>query len=52
MSASPPNPAAVPASIAAFRRDRSGDLLQRCREFSAMLDTLRAEGDYPTQYRL
>ena len=52
MSAPAPNPAAVPASIAAFRKDRSSDLLQRCRDFSAMLDALRAEGDYLTQYRL
>lgn len=52
MSVPVPNASPIPASIAGFRKDRSVDLLQRCREFSALLDTLRAEGDYPTQYRL
>ena len=52
MSSTHPDPAPVPASIASYRKGRSNDLLARCREFSAMLDALRAEGDYPTQYRL
>ena len=39
-------------TLASFRRDRSPDLLARCREFATMLDALRAGGAYPTQYRL
>ena len=52
MSVHLPDSAPVPTSISAFRKGRSGDLLERCRSFSAMLDGLRTEGDYPTQYRL
>ncbi len=43
---------AAQTALSHFRRGRSAGLLDRAHGFSAMLEELKSQGAYPTQYRL